>query len=135
MNTKEAREYFDETKNEFAQWRITRSSANEKIPEALWSRAEELTKHYSRSFVAKELRLYHVDLRKRLGLEKRTYFKAPKKSLVLELPRMAKVIPVVKPSSSSSSSSSSVSSPRPASSESRLLFEVESSGMRIRFFQ
>ena len=124
MNSKEAREYFEETKNEFLKWRNTRFSANEKIAEILWSRAEELTKHYPRSFIAKELRLYHVDLRKRLGVEKRTYFKAAKKELITKLPGMVKVISVVNPPSATMSS--------PDSSEGRLLFEVESSGMKIR---
>lgn len=50
---------------QFAHWRRSRATAQERIPHALWEQAVELTGVLPRCQVAKRLRLSPTDLRKR----------------------------------------------------------------------
>ncbi len=121
MEAKKAQEFLEETKHQFLKWRESRRSMTEKIPEPLWEKAVKLSEDYSRSFVAKTLGLDHTSFRKRLGVAKRGYKKAATLQNAIVLPRMAQVIPVIKAEASRQ--------------ESNLLFEVESSGLMIRFYR
>lgn len=113
-----AREFLAQSKKEFSEWR-SQAKSGDRIPEELWRKAVELTQHYSRSFVASELRLDHNTLRQQLGIEKRGYRKSK------AVPRFSLVTPDF-----SKSPSSSVLGAR-----GEVLFEVESNGMTLRFFR
>lgn len=71
MTEAEAEQHLDRLKDEFDHWRQTRSSLGERIPEALWAKAVELSRVLPTARVAKPLRLSQTALRnRRLGKTK-----------------------------------------------------------------
>ena len=64
----DAEQRLEQLKGEFDHWRQTRRSLGERIPEALWTKAVELSRVLPTARVAKPLRLSQTTLRdRRLG--------------------------------------------------------------------
>ena len=68
MTKAEAEQRLERLKDEFDHWRQTRRGLGERIPEALWAQAVELSRVLPTARVAKPLRLSQTTLRdRRLG--------------------------------------------------------------------
>lgn len=91
MNETEAQQRLQALQEEFDHWRQNRSGAGERIPEALWAKAVELSRVLPTSRVAKPLRLSQTALRdRRLGKTSKLAKTATKRSVqFIELPASA----------------------------------------------
>ena len=66
QNTPGTQPTLEEIKDKLENWRKTKISIREPIPQKLWQQAVELSKKHSVSCVAKTLRLSYTDLRERV---------------------------------------------------------------------